>query len=1075
MSAIDRNHPLTVCRASAGTGKTFTLAAYYIALLLSGESYRNILAVTFTNAATAEMKERILTYLLGIARGCEPEFVAKVREYMTQDNVSDDTLRKRAEANLHAILQDYDNFSITTIDSFLQQLIRGLAKAINRTADFAISLDVVQVITTAVDTLLTTELTEGSMKTVYEYVEECIDESKGWDIRQNLIRIAMQLYKESVQMYSTHLSAEARLDLDERHIASYRNALYARRNAALAQFKTIADKAKSDMDAGAPYTKGRNSKSAIENMFKSANDQQSFNKKSDLFRGATDKGFPEVLADPQMRALQQACDEMRHEWWQTTCSLTYLNDMRLMRALNDSIQRSLMRTNTALLADTAVTLAEALQPGDADFILEKAGIRYRHIMIDEFQDTSLLQWNVFLHLIQEIVAVPDQTILIVGDTKQSIYRFRNGNWQIMESLGKTELTAAYNPDTAPLIRNQRSRENIVGFNLGAMHHVSRQSNLQQPVSAADNRPIGIALYDEQQTSRPLEDFYRTDKHQGGYVRCRFYTYYDKKTAAKLGADQLLKEPQQQALWDDVCLTAEQLLAAGVPPQDILILGRFNHEIQEWVTYCREQGERYPVLNSTQMISRDSFQLDSCTTVQLLIEALRYIYTGSPASGEILRLHRGNDILERIDTIEKTTPLYDQLQHLLQILFCDSGTYPGEDTAYVNCLLDQVQTFIAANGSDAKALLRYWDDTMHKFAISGDSSSEAIRLMSIHSAKGLEGKNVILLDAAWKTENDRNDEVLWAPAVRVSKDDPAYIPVKQDSTLQLTGEQSIYYRAYKQEHEAQLVDNYNLLYVALTRAADNLYIYALTDAKAHETGYPTVAASLIDYCGLRDKVKSVAESQENFLEYAVGSVYISEQKEEKGKGKEDKPFDYTGVESIPVQIYSDGTQIHFRQSQESTQYTQSPDEADTNNTQTDFGLLCHDIFAHISRQDEAEQVLDSFRQQGLIEDDDQYARIAELINSAFTSPHMQQWFDGSWQLMRETDILTPNAVIRPDRVMIKGDTAVVLDYKFTNKQKPGYIYQVRDYMAALKKMNYAHVEGWLWYAFTNQLVRVEYER
>ena len=1071
MKTIDIHHPLIVCKASAGTGKTFTLAAYYIAMLLSGESYRNILAVTFTNAATAEMKERILTYLLGIADGGEQEFLQKVREYMLCDgDVSDDVLRSRAGANMHAILQDYDNFSVTTIDSFLQQLIRGLAVAINRTADFAISLDADQVITSAVDTMLTSELTDESKRTVYEYVEQCIGDSKSWDIRQNLIRIASQLYKESVQVYNTRLSAEARLDLDAKRIAEYRSALYSRRNAALAQFKTMAVQAKSDLDVGVAYAKGRSAKTLIENMYKSATAPQSFDqKKDDLFRGASDKSIADVLAEPQLAELQRACDAMRRTWWQITCSMTYLNDMRLMRALDDSIQRQLLRTNTALLADTAVTLAEALQPGDADFILEKAGIRYRHIMIDEFQDTSLLQWNVFMHLIKEVVAVRGQTVLIVGDAKQSIYRFRNGNWQIMERLGKTELREEYNHAVEPLIRNQRSRERVVRFNLGVMHAVSKQANLQIPVPDDADRQVGPTLYDEHQAERELSEFYRTDKHQGGFVRCRFYPYLDKKTAAKQGADALVKDQQQQALWCDVCSTIEELLIAGERPQDIVVLGRYNNEIQQWAAFCREQGDTYPRLNRTQMVSRDSFKLESCTTVQLLISALRYMHTGSSAAAAYLRLNLGEDIIDRIGAIDAHSPLYDRLQHLLQVIGCVDGVYQQADVAYVNCLLDQVQTFIAANGSDVHALLQYWDDKMNQFAIAGDSSSEAIRLMTVHSSKGLEGKTVILLDAAWKTESDRDDDVLWSPAVRVGDTGLPYIPVKQDKSLERAGEQSMYYQAYKREHEAQRVDNYNLLYVALTRAADNLLVYALPDVKSHQEDYPTVAASLLDYCGLRDRLQSFAESGDTLLEYTAGEApYIHRP----NAGKRDGTFDYTSAEPIPTVIYSDGEQITFRQSQESAQYTEDGENADELTAQTDFGVLCHDIFAHIERQEQAEQVLDAYRQQGLIEDEAQYNRIAELISQAFTSERMQQWFDGTWQLMREAAILTPTAVIRPDRVMIKDAKAVVLDYKFTTKHRSGHVLQVRDYMAALRQMGYTQVEGWLWYAFDNKLLKVE---
>lgn len=1044
------------------------MSAYYIAMLLSGESYRNILAVTFTNAATAEMKERILTYLIGIAGGGEKGFLDTVRKHMLRDtDVSDEVLRTRAEANLHAILQDYDNFSVTTIDSFLQQLIRGMAKAINRTADFAISLDVEQVITTAVDTMLTTELTDDSKRTVFEYVEECIGNSKSWDIRRNMIQIAKQLYTESVQAHSTRsVGADTRLDLNEQRIVAYRNALYAKRTAAVERFSPMAEQAKRDLDAGVSYTKGQSVKAAIENMYKSVNARDTLSDNKDIFRGAAQKGRDKMMAVPELCALQEACDHTREVWFETSCSLTYLNDMRLMGVLKDCIQRSLLRTNTALLADTAVTLAEALQPGDADFILEKAGIRYRHIMIDEFQDTSRLQWGVFRHLIDEIVAVPGQTVLIVGDTKQSIYRFRNGDWQIMEGLGKKELQTVFNPDVKPLIRNQRSRERIVKFNLELMRLIAAQPNLQMRLPGT-LQAVGEALYKECEQEYSLSNYYRADRHPGGLVRCRFFPYYAKN--ASLVTEELYKDNQQHALWDDVCATLEQILIAGERPQDILVLGRKNDAIQDWVTYCREQGDRYPRLNSTQMVSRDSFKLESCTSVVLLIEALRYIHTGSSAANMYLRLYRENDILEKLDVIDKSASLYDQLQHLVQLLLCSEGTYTGDDVAYVNCLLDQVQTFIATNGSDVHALLQHWQDKMHDSAIGGDSNSEAIRLMTIHSSKGLEGKTVVILNTAWKTEEDHNDSVLWSEAIQAGDQRLPYIPVRQSSELQLTGENSLYSNAYRLEHEAQLVDNYNLLYVALTRAADNLYVYGLVEANKYADGYPTMAASLLDYTGLREALKGYQSDDKTYLEFVDGTVHIHKPQSD---NDERTPFDYKDTQSVPTVIYSDGGQVHFRQSQESTQYTEDPNNADNINEQTDFGLLCHDIFAHIARQDEAMQVLDSYRQQGLIEDDALYSRIAELLSRAFTSEQMHQWFDGSWQLMREAAILTPHAVIRPDRVMIKGDTAVVLDYKFTHRQHAHHMWQVRDYMNELKKMGYAHVEGWLWYALGNQLIKVE---
>lgn len=1057
---VDVKHPLIVCRASAGTGKTFTLAAYYIAMLLSGESYRNILAVTFTNAATAEMKERILSYLQAITQGNAQDFLRLVRSFMLRNNNAPDAeLQALAEANLHAILQDYDNFSVSTIDSFLQQLIRGMAQALNRTADFAISLDLDKVITKAVDTMLSSELTEDSKRTVYDYIAERLEDGKGWDIRKGLVEIGTQLYKENVQIHSTGKSATP-LVLDEQRIDNYRKSLYARYHADLRQFKELAIQANNDREAKVAYTQSGDAKNLIDNMFTSATATES-KKRDELFRGATDAKMAAVLADPQLCKLQQACDRMRRTYWEVTCSMTHLNDMRLMQALEQSIERSLLNSNTALLAETAVTLAEALRPGDADFILEKAGVRYRHIMIDEFQDTSLLQWNVFMHLIHEVVAVPGQTVLIVGDTKQSIYRFRNGDWQIMEALGKTELQSAYNTEVEPLIRNQRSRERVVKFNLGVMQQVAKQDNLKFPISPVDNRPAGEVLYDEGQAHKPLADYYRTDIHPGGYVRCRFYPYLKKGKNADEG---LLKEPRQTALWDDVCTTIEDLLRAGERPQDILVLGRYNHETQDWSTYCRQQGARFPLLNSTPMVSRDSFKLESCLTVLLLKAALQHMHTGSRLACEFLKLHLDNDVIQRIKNIDKAAPLYDRLHHILQIIGCNQGLYTGEDIAYVNSFFDQVQSFIAMNGSDEKALLQYWDDKMHESAISGSSSNEAIQLMSVHTAKGLESKSVIVLDACWGTVKDKG--FLWSPAVRLSSDSLPYIPLEQSSYLLYTGKESIYFHSYQKEHEAQLIDNYNLLYVALTRAADNLFVYALPEVSAHADGYRTVASSLLDYTGLRSDCVAF-DGSKNMLEYEDGNVHIH-QPDPKGA---DSVFSFAGATPLTTVLYSDGGQVHFRQSQESTQYTCEAENIETSTSQTDFGLLCHDIFAHIERAQDAPQVLELYRQQGLIDSDEQYDRIAALVRQAFTDEQIKQWFDGSWQLMREWAILQPHATIRPDRVMIKGDTAIVLDYKFTDQQRRGYIQQVRDYMSALRDMHYTHVEGWLWYAFSNQLVRV----
>ena len=221
---LDLTHSLNVCRASAGTGKTFTLAAYYVGLLLSGVSYRNILAVTFTNKATAEMKERILTYLLAIAQGDSREdaFFEKAKSFMTGNTrATDEQLRTRADVCFRQMLADYDNVCVSTIDSFLQTLLSGMAQLLGKGAGYSVELDIKRAIATAVDQILTTEMTDQLEPIMVDYLQDRLDNEARWDIRKSIIDMAQKLYDESVQM----LNSEGKIDFNPDYIRRYKKML----------------------------------------------------------------------------------------------------------------------------------------------------------------------------------------------------------------------------------------------------------------------------------------------------------------------------------------------------------------------------------------------------------------------------------------------------------------------------------------------------------------------------------------------------------------------------------------------------------------------------------------------------------------------------------------------------------------------------------------------------------------------------------------------------------------------------------------------------------------------------------
>ena len=1075
---------MNVCRASAGTGKTFTLAAYYVGLLLSGESYRNILAVTFTNKATAEMKERILGYLYGIATGTGDEaFLKKALElsmthpdppYECTPKIEDfsgtpqgrESVRARAEQCFREMLLDYDNVQVSTIDSFLQTLLAGMAKMLGKAAGFRVELNLKQVITKAVDRLLTTDMSPTLQQIMGDYLQEQLRQEGRWDIRQTLINLALDLYNEQVQM----LVSDGKVELDEKTISGYKRSLdrWAQLPAMqnlqnmVAQARTANEAlAKPDKDVGKAITR-------IERSL--AGDRTLPSK--DCFRWLTEKKL-EKTTDPLLLSINEQAARCGKIYRECMLTRSCLNDMRLMRSLLQEIETCLQDENRMLLAKTADTLRNALKEGDADFVLEKAGIRYKHIMIDEFQDTSTLQWQVFQPLIADVLAGEGHTLLIVGDIKQSIYRWRNGDWHIMAELGTENdpFQSYYNKYFAPLVKNFRSRRNVVQFNLQTMMRVCDLNEENQKIKA---------LYDEgyssgqwsvvsgQNAAENLSEFYNT-KNDGGFVRLRVYPRCraTKKETATLAEQTLQTERVQQDILTDMFATIRQLLDKGERASDIMILVRTNKQAQQVVDFYNAQVDWR---NEVRIVSADSFHIDQSQSVQMIINAL---LATDPAQNIALRyvdLHLPEDHPAKANLQERLAatndlPLYEQVQAIVRLLLCDEqGMFLGDDLAYVNCFMDKLMNYVATEGANRQAFLQYWADMMHTDSISAPDSN-AMRIMSIHSSKGLESKTLFIPFCNWAVVDNTKHPNLWCeacvePQGNVKRLKQVPIPWKQAM------EGTDYEAAYQQEAEAQRVDNLNLLYVALTRAADNLYLYTdwLVQKKEGEVDQH-VGTLLMNAYGLKEEALEAFENYSDetkpcFAEYILGDEpYIHRPKQEQ---KADL-FSFRNAEEVQAAMQSNDDQVRFRQSQESMLYGLFGEEkAEQMIAHINIGSLCHDILAHMVTREEQQTVLERYMQRGVIGSEAQRREVESLLNRAWENPQMCEWFDGSWDLLCEQAMMVNGEEKRPDRVMLKGDKAIVLDYKF-GSPNPKYHKQVADYMEVMRLLGYREVEGYLWYA------------
>ena len=1066
---------LTVYKASAGSGKTFTLATEYIKLLvLNPTSYRNILAVTFTNKATEEMKMRILSQLYGIWKQL-PDSNNYLLHIMKSTGLSEQTVSQRAGEALHLLLHNYNYFRVETIDTFFQSVLRNLARELDLTANLRIGLNDTQVEEQAVDRLIDSLThTNVMLQWLLKYIMETISDDRSWNIIGQVKQFGKTIFRDYYKEQSARLN---QLLEQGNFLQDYMEQMRQIRHNAEARMKEIAERffdtlenenlTIEDLTYGRTgvagfFLKLRNGQMNEDIVGKRVTDCMTDASKWYAKKHERAELIHAVAEQSLIPILRHAIDERPRQWKlykSADLTLRHLNQLRLLGSIEHKVREMNEEANRFLLSDTQQLLHSLIKDSDSPFIFEKIGTQLEHIMIDEFQDTSTVQWQNFKVLLQECMSHADTENLIVGDVKQSIYRWRSGDWRLLNAIDREFPNAADMMEVRPLETNYRSCRRIIDFNNAFFTEAARQEYEAQreeyPGGAEQLRHAYEDVAQQVPDNRPDE----------GFVSIRL----------------LPQQDYQENTYAEVADTVETLLAHGACQRQIAILVRTNNVIPLMADYFATH------LPQIHIVSDEAFRLDASASVTLLVQALHLLThpDNQLARATIAKIYQrsvlGNQAADSelfikgrpIDELlpEAFTghtaellqmPLYELTERLYRIFQLDQL---NEQSAYVCTFYDQLNQFAQDNSTDIDAFVREWEETLCAKTIQS-TGTDGIRILSIHKSKGLEFDHVIIPFCDWRLEHAN---VLWCQP----KEEPfSALPIApiDYSEKQMRG--TIYDHDYLDEHLQLTVDNLNLLYVAFTRAARSLTVIGRREGKNTRSA---LVESVLQELRMDGTLLEGIDDKQQPITFTYGSIPIRQDDHSPQHGTQsENPF-LAPVTPQPITIETFDVKTEFRQSNRSRDFLEGDDEQQEL-SYIKTGSVLHEIFSTIRTTADIEQALSQLQNDGILYDDEvTREKITALLRKRLESPRVSDWFSGRWQLFNECSILRVNAdgnveERRPDRVMTDGRETHVVDFKF-GRPHPEYQEQVREYVQLLRQMGLPDVKGWLWYVYSNIIEEV----
>ena len=1097
---------LSIYKASAGSGKTFTLAYEYIKLLLgqkdpeSGiyslnnrlrDRHRHILAVTFTNKATDEMKKRII-HELAVLAGIEPGWTEEspyLERLCRELHCEPPALRKASANALRQLMFDFNSFQVSTIDSFFQTILRTFAREVDIAGNYEVDLDSDSAISQGVRDLFDSLVTDsGSKQTRYvihwitHFLLDKLNSgqqislfNRGSNVHSGFLKfiknVSNDVFAANYRVMMDYLSDSERLKNLATKLTEAEEVIRKEsRDRCSAALRLISDRGYDT------HKTDRIKKTTLDHLAKvaAAGDSLSLSAKSihqadaDISRAFT-AGLAKAMATAPDEELLSTLAGACHAVTTGDASLRLLMRVRanlfvlgLLERVYFNIDRYRNENNTIFLSDTNSLLRDIIGDDDAPFVYERVGVWINHFLIDEFQDTSRLQWENLRPLLHEGQASGSDS-LIIGDEKQCIYRFRFSDPTLLQNKVQQEfgMKSTVSGNDAEGNTNWRSSADVVDFNNRLFSTLARTTGMDDIYANVSQR-----ISPQHVTHR-------------GYV---------KVTALPCDTADQFSDMTLDIMVSDIV----RQLRSGYRPCDIAILVRFNREGTAAIDRIMEQATHIDELKDVRIMSDDAMLIESAPAVRLIVSVMRFLALSGDSNGSkgrgASKLREIRRIINRYEHLQSRdlTP-----EHALALALSEKTDGQGKDITdslgdnlsyfnvpslverivvryispetaesqnmYISAFIDLVTEFCTRGTADLQSFLNWWDDQGHTQKVAAPFDEQAIRVMTIHKSKGLEFSCVHIPFVNWSMVDFRDFEWFMTGGVLPGIDAdlvPPMLPLKPEAFM----EQTIFADQYRTRVKEQTLDELNVLYVALTRAVDELSIcYPATAPARQNASVSKLLAEAVAQTGLTPDESAATIPGSTVLTAGLPTVRRSKKKRRTAlePGNVTCMCGYSSLDrddlwgKLDIDRYLD--------------YGKACDR----------GILLHDVLARVRHTADLEKAVSECCRHGRLPMDERDEVIGHLSRQ-LSRAEIQPWFEGYTRMLAERPlVLADGTTRRPDRVVwtASGHTDVI-DYKFGDERPDEYALQVKEYMNILEDMGAENVRGFIWYVDKGDIVAVD---